>query len=142
PRTTGQDGRLTLAKMVSSPESPAKMEVMDIMDMALLLGFTAPIVSPESPTYPLVPSSPPVPVPPERPPVYAPPERPLEPNCLVHHGFLCSLIHHGSPNCLLRHGPKLPDPPWLPELPDPPWRTSLIPSCFSPAVASRAFLCV
>ncbi|KAL0163657.1 hypothetical protein M9458_039410, partial [Cirrhinus mrigala] len=73
---------LSPEQMAASPESPARMaaspcpkmevtNIMDIMDMALPLEFTAPILSPtppESPSSPLVPSSPPEsPTPPDSP---------------------------------------------------------------------------
>ncbi|KAL0185592.1 hypothetical protein M9458_017262, partial [Cirrhinus mrigala] len=71
---------LPAAAQHSSPLAVSHMashiNIDNIMDLALPLGFDAPILSPSpSPSPP----SPPVPAPPEHPPVSAPPERPPEP---------------------------------------------------------------
>ncbi|KAL0203317.1 hypothetical protein M9458_001335, partial [Cirrhinus mrigala] len=109
------------AALHSSPMA-SLFNVVDIMDMALPPEFSAPILSPSSPTSPLVPSSPPEspmsPLVPSNPPVPAPPERPPGP-APPELSWACSTLI--SPKKIL---PKLPASPWLPELPDPPWRPS------------------
>ncbi|KAL0176955.1 hypothetical protein M9458_029285 [Cirrhinus mrigala] len=49
-------------KMAAKPESPVMIAGMNIMDRAIPLEFTAPIISPDSPKPPLVPSSLPEPL--------------------------------------------------------------------------------
>ncbi|KAI2647207.1 Streptococcal surface protein A [Labeo rohita] len=77
-------------KMAAKPESPVMIAGMNIMDRAIPLEFTAPIISPDSPKPPLVPPS--LPEPPLVPPSL--PEPPLVP-------------------------PSLPEPPLVPRPPEP-----------------------
>ncbi|KAI2654075.1 IgA FC receptor [Labeo rohita] len=80
------------AKMAPRPESPVMIAEMNIMDRAIPLEFTAPIISPNSPEPPLVPSS--------------LPEPPLVPSSLPEPPLVPS---------------SLPEPPLVPSsLPEPP----------------------
>ncbi|KAL0173905.1 hypothetical protein M9458_029873, partial [Cirrhinus mrigala] len=103
------------AALRSSPPAlpmASQSYIVDIMDMALPLEFTATILSltpPES-------STPPVPAPPERPP------RPWG-------GHIPVAIVVGpkvkATEAVQPWPPELSAPPWLPELPDPPWPPEL-----------------
>ncbi|KAL0193907.1 hypothetical protein M9458_012203 [Cirrhinus mrigala] len=89
-------------KMAAKPESPVMIAGMNIMDRAIPLEFTAPIISPDSPEPPLVPSS--LPEPPLVP--SSLPEPPLVPSSLPEPPLVPS---------------SLPEPPLVPSsLPEPP----------------------
>ncbi|KAI2646373.1 Streptococcal surface protein A [Labeo rohita] len=90
------------AKMAPKPESPVMSAGMNIMDRAIPLEFTAPIISPNSPKPPLVPPS--LPEPPLVP--SSLPEPPLVPSSLPEPPLVPS---------------SLPEPPLVPSsLPEPP----------------------
>ncbi|KAI2654672.1 Filamentous hemagglutinin [Labeo rohita] len=78
-------------KLAPKPESPVMIAEMNIMDRAIPLEFTAPIISPNSPEPPLVPSS--------------LPEPPLVPSSLPEPPLVPS---------------SLPEPPLVSSLPEPP----------------------
>ncbi|KAL0179127.1 hypothetical protein M9458_024569, partial [Cirrhinus mrigala] len=96
-------------KMAAKPESPVMIAGMNIMDRAIPLEFTAPIISPDSPKPPLVPPS--LPEPPLVPPSL--PEPPLVPSSLPEPPLVPS---------------SLPEPPLVPSsLPEPPLVPSSLP---------------
>ncbi|KAL0161317.1 hypothetical protein M9458_045042 [Cirrhinus mrigala] len=136
----------------SSPPASHVASHMYIMDMALPLEFSAPVLPPSSllspfpptsplvpsslPSSPLVPSSRPEPAPPERPPEPTPPELfraygPLNfPQKILGAGGHIPVAIVVRPEAKATEAiqlwpPKLPDPPWPPGLFAPPWLPEL-----------------